>query len=357
MSIYTNWDPLQEVIVGDCYAPETLDKVLPKGAELQFNKILEETKEDLQNLADYLTRLKVKVHRPKVPEYKPYVDLGYFKIINPTAPVVPRDQYLAYGKTIYQTYTSMPDRYLDSVNYNHIFKEKFDAGYNWISQPPPVLKALQQDKWWANGQDIYHHTASNRILWHTATMFKCGDKLVTNTEGPGTEAGLEWMSRNLPAGTIVSAGRNYQKSWGHIDHGWFMTNDNLVFCANKSWVPEPLRNKEIVEFENLVDKFDDEKFIASYTKTGGKFTKEWIDTWLTEWKGYAQDVFFDSNVLVVDSQNVIFSNTQPKLFKMLEGHGITPHVVKQRHGLFWESGIHCMTLDLVREGESRSIIS
>ena len=81
-----------------------------------------------------------------------------------------------------------------------------------------------------------------------------------------------------------------------------------------------------------------------------------IDTWLNEWKGYAQDVFFDSNVLVINPQNVIFSNTQPRLFKMLEGWGITPHVVKQRHGLFWESGVHCMTLDLSREGDNRSII-
>jgi len=44
--IYTEFDPLQEVIVGDCYDPGDLDWALPKDTIDGFNKILEETKED-----------------------------------------------------------------------------------------------------------------------------------------------------------------------------------------------------------------------------------------------------------------------------------------------------------------------
>jgi hypothetical protein len=248
----------------------------------------------------------------------------------------------------------MPDRYLDSVNYYHIFKELFDRGYNWISQPPPVLKNLD-DKWWADGPTIYDEKLKDNVLWHTATMLKCGDKLVTNTSGPGNANGLEWMKRNLPSNTIVDAGQTHQKSWGHIDHGFFVVDDETVFCVNKQWVPEPLRNLNIIELEDLFEKFDDEKYITDYAQAGGKFTDAWIEKWLTEWKGYAQEVFFDSNVLVVDSKNILFSNSQPRIFKKLEKHGINCHVVTQRHGLFWEAGIHCLTLDLVRDGRNRSI--
>lgn len=347
MSIWTNWDPLKEVIVGDC--PN-------KASSNKLALILQETKEDLQSLSDYLTKLGVYVHRPKITHYPADINLGNFKIQNPTAPIVPRDQYLMYGNTIYQTYTSMPDRYVDSVNYYHIFKDFFDRGYNWLSMPPPILDSLV-DKWWANGEHVYHTQLKDRILWHTATMFKCGDKLITNVEGPGNKAGMDWMMRNLPKDSIVNAGNTHQHGFGHIDHGWFMTNDDLVFCVNKDWVPEPLRNKEIVELQDHFEKFDDTKFIADYSSTEGKYSDAWLDKWLGEWKGYAQEVFFDSNVLVIDSQNVLFSNYQPGIFKVMERYGINCHVVPQRHGLFWEAGIHCLTLDLVRAGNCRTVIS
>lgn len=344
--IYTNWDPLKEVVVGNCFYGHHRNKLA---------HIFEETREDLDTLADYLTKLGIKVHRPKVTRYPDNINLGNFKVKHATAPIVPRDQYLVYDTTIYQTYTSMPDRYLDSVNYNHIFKELFDKGHNWISQPPPVLDTLV-GKWWAEGDKIYGEQLKDQVLWHTATMFKCGDKLLTNTNGPGTQAGLKWMERNLPRETILSVGNTHQQGFGHIDHGWFMTNDDLVFCVNKEWVPEPLRNKQIVELQDHFEKFDDTKFIADYQSTDGKFSDAWLDKWLTEWKGYAQEVFFDSNVLVVDSNNVIFSNYQPGIFKVMEKYGINCHVVPQRHGLFWEAGIHCLTLDLVRDGCNRSVI-
>jgi glycine amidinotransferase len=356
MSIWTNWDPLKEVIVGDCYEPGVLDHALDTDARGKFNMILEETKEDLQNLANYISRLGVRVHRPHITLHKGDIDLGNFKVINPTAPIVPRDQYLAYGNTIYQTYTSMPDRYLDSVNYYHIFKEMYERGYNWISQPPPILDTLV-GKWWAQGLEVYFMQLHERLLWHTATMFKCGDKLVTNTNGPGTQLGLDWMKRNLPDNSIISSGQTFQDSYGHIDHGFFMTDDETVFCVNKDWVPIPLRNKNLIELSDHFEKFDDTKFINDYSSAGGKYTNQWLDKWLLEWKGYAQEVFFDSNVLVIDSKNVLFSNEQPRIFKIMEARGINCHVVKMRHGLFWESGIHCLTLDLVRSGERRSIIT
>jgi hypothetical protein len=344
--IYTNWDPLKEVIVGNC---------VDRDDHAILSKIFQETKEDLDILSEYLTKLGIRVHRPDVTNLPKDVDLGRFKINNPTSPIVPRDQYLMYGKTIYQTYTSMPDRYLDSTSYNHIFKEFFDKGYNWLSMPPPILDSLV-DKWWADGPRIYHSQLKDQVLWHTATMFKCGDKLITNVNGPGNSSGLEWMKRNLPTNTVIDTGATHQQGFGHIDHGWFMTNDELVFCVNKDWVPEALRNKEIVELQDHFQKFDDTKFITDYTSTAGKYSDAWLEKWLNEWKGYAQEVFFDSNVLVIDSHNVLFSNHQPGIFKVMERYGINCHVVPQRHGLFWEAGIHCLTLDLVRDGECRRIV-
>ena len=358
MAIWTNWDPLEEAIVGDSYSPGDLDWLVAPEIKDSVNGILQETKEDLNHLANLLTSLGVKVHRPRVVPYQRSIDLPDFSAKIPTAPTVPRDQYLAYGETIYQTYTSLSDRYFDSLAYYAIFKNLFDQGYNWISAPPPVL---EQSPIWPNEGPETYNRLNERLLWHTATMFKCGDALIVNNLGPGTTAGLEWAKRNIPNTRFINNNNTDMKNWGHIDHGFFMTDDDTVFCRTIDWVPECLLNKNIHEvgyipedriYGPLLDRWAEIN-----PQLGGKFSAERIDKWLTQWMGYYQKVNFDTNVLVVDSKNVVFSNNVPKkLFDLLDKQGITCHVSMQRHGYIWQGGVHCFTLDLKRRGQRRSII-
>jgi glycine amidinotransferase len=356
MSIYTNWDPLEEVIVGNCLTESNEHWNLDKAAKPLFDRILRETKEDLDHLADYLTKLNVKVLRPNPYSFPEQIDFSGFTITNPTQPIVPRDQYFVYDKTIYQTYTSMPDRYVDSYAYYDIFSDLFNQGYNWLSQPPPMIKNFPQDsKWYTVGEEIYGKELADKMLWHTATMYKCGDTLITNTQGPGTQLGLEWMKRNTNA-DIISNNSPYTNNFGHIDHGFYMIDDDTVICLEENWLPEALKNKKIINLQGLYYPFDYGKF-TSWTNTGqSKLDPEWLDKWLTQWKGYAQKVAFEANVLVVDSTNIIFSTRQPKVFDLLNKHGINCHVVEMRHGMFWEAGIHCLTLDVKRQGLKRKIV-
>lgn len=359
MSVWTNWDPLEEVIVGNCPSRCSSKWNLEPRARELFNEILFETKEDLDNLANKLTSLGVKVFRPTTTNFDQVINQGDLIIRNPTFPIVPRDQYLVYGNTVYQTYTSMPDRYLDSVNYYNIFLHLFKEGHNWISQPPPVLQNFNDNKkWFIEGQQIYHELYKNSVLWHTATMLKCGDALITNNLGPGSELGLEWMRRNTNA-TIINNDNTIVDNWGHIDHGFYMSDDNTVFCLNKRWVPELLRNKNVIELDSLTPKpaFDYQLFMEEWKTSKGKLTVEWLEGWISEWKGYSQEIAFESNNLVVDSKNIIFSIDQPKVFDLMSSMGIITHVCKMRHGLFWEAGIHCLTLDIKRKGLNRKVVS
>jgi len=358
MAIWTNWDPLEEVIVGDNYGPGELDWAVASEIKDSVNEILKETKDDLNHLADLLVSLGVKVHRPKVVPYQQPVDLTIFSAEIPTAPIVPRDQYLAYGDTIYQTYTSLTDRYVDSLAYYDIFRDLFDQGYNWLSVPPPILNQKLVNT--IKGQDRYREL-SKQLLWHTATMFKCGDALIVNNLGPGTARGLEWLKRNMSDTKFIENSNTSMKNWGHIDHGFFMTDDETVFCKDLHWVPDCLKNKRIFNVGPVPEDKVYQRLLASWAEQhphlGGKFSAERIDKWLNQWIGYAQKVQFNTNVLVVDSKNVIFSNHVPqKLFELLDKQGITSHVSMQRHGYLWQGGVHCFTLDLKRKGSRRTII-
>lgn len=345
MSVWTDWDLLEEIIVGDCYAPGDLDWCIPAEHQSEFNRILFETKEDLDSLEVLLTNLQVKVHRPKVFTYSDKIALNNFTVQQPMAPIVPRDQYLVYGNTIYQTYTSMTDRYFDSLSYYDIFQNMFVNGSNWISQPLPNLLDLPKDKSWYNrGQIIYHKIFSKQLLWHTATMLKCGDRLITNTLGPGTKAGLNWMQKNLPPSTVIHNPDTIMGNWGHIDHGFFMINDDTVICVDRNFVPKCLESKTIHEIGQFITAETIDPEVPLYQL-------------LDPSKGYTQVVAFNSNVLVVDSNNIVFDKHIPELVEFMNTINVKCHVSPMRHRKFWAAGIHCVTLDIKRRGNKRNIIN
>lgn len=354
--IFTEFDPLQSVIVGDIYSPGDIDHLLPKKSLASFNRILEETKEDLDNLANFLQKGNIEVKRPTVYDYPEKINLPNFIIDLPISPVVPRDQYKIQGDVILQTYTSYTDRYFDNLSYYSIFRELFEQGYNWLSQPSPMLQDLKTTDLWYMNCDTYHEKLSDRLLWHTATMFSVGDDIIINARGPGTELGYQWLQRNLRDFRFIENRDTIVKNYGHIDHGFIMIDDETVIHAGEEWVPSALKNKKLIDVKRFLPELNLERYKKDFAETNGKYDIEWLDRYLENWRGYNQEVCFDLNVLIIDRNNIVFGREIPELFSFLKRFGIECHVCQQRHMLYWEGGIHCSTLDLKRKGHKRSII-
>ena len=78
--------------------------------------------------------------------------------------------------------------------------------------------------------------------------------------------------------------------------------------------------------------------------------KEFIDPWLNKWVGYAEETVFEVNMLSVDENTIISLNYQEECHKKLREHGIEPIYCRFRHRNFWDAGLHCLTVDTVREG-------
>jgi len=354
--VYTEYDPLEEVIVADSYLPGDLDHLFPNKSLSAFNRILDETKQDFDILADFLTKGGVKVTRPQVMKYPGHIAMSNFEIKFPMGPTVPRDQYKVQGKTILQTYTSLTDRYFDGLSYYKIFSDLFDQGYNWVSQPsPPLVDVGPEDVWYVSGE-IYRTRLKDRLLFHTATMFPVGDKIIINSKGPGNDLGFEWLKRNLPDFKFIENHGTRAENYGHIDHGFIMIDDETVIHAGIDWVPLSLRHLKLIDVEQYVPKAQTTQYKQDYISAGGRYNLSWIEQYLDNWRGYNQDVCFDLNVLIIDKNNLIFGRPLPELFKYLKTFGIESHVCEQRHMLFWEGGIHCSTLDIKRRGDIRSII-
>ena len=354
--IYTEFDPLQTVIVGDCYVPGDLDNFLPKDSISSFNRILEETKQDLDNLANFLKKSNIEVLRPNVIKFDHHIEMPSFDVRLPICPIVPRDQYFVMGTDVIQTYTSYTDRYFDSLSYYDIFLSLFEQGYNWLSQPLPMIQNLGTHEHWYTNKNIYTDKLPNKLLWHTATMYKAGDSIIYNHYGPGSNLGLDWIKKNLPNYKFIQNTNTVFENYGHIDHGFLLIDDDTVIHAGIEWVPLCLRNKKLIDVKSYLPTINLDNYLNDYQSAEGRYSQAWLEKYLLNWRGYAQEVCFDLNVLILDSKNIVFGRELPELFQYLKTHGIECHVVAQRHGLYWEGGIHCSTLDIKRKGIKRNII-
>jgi hypothetical protein len=100
-------------------------------------------------------------------------------------------------------------------------------------------------------------------------------------------------------------------------------------------------------------KFRYENGPQSWYVTGQTPTPEfshYVNTYLTEWTGSVAETVFDVNCLVLDEENVVFSNYNKKVFDFCRKHNIEPIVCNMRHKYFFDGGISCVTQDIRRRG-------
>ena len=79
-----------------------------------------------------------------------------------------------------------------------------------------------------------------------------------------------------------------------------------------------------------------------------------VETWLQDWVGYVEETVFDVNVLMLDEHHCCISNpNNEQVNTFLKKHNVEPVYVPWRHRYFWDGGLHCITLDLYREGKQK----
>ena len=137
VSCYTEFQPLEEVIVGSPYDPDTFDSSENFNQEAKdlLKRVLTETAEDLEVLVDILKKESVIVQRPK-PLHNPLqkYTVGEFEIEYINQPLQPRDLIGFFGNKIIEAYTKDTSRYLETLCSRDILKEYYTYGAEWLSR-------------------------------------------------------------------------------------------------------------------------------------------------------------------------------------------------------------------------------
>ena len=344
--IYTEWGQLREVIVGRAYDPSSVEQFDDQEITDGMGRILEETEEDFQKLANLFVSEGVKVHRPTNVKLEPE-QTRYWRSEYPYPAICPRDFHVVYGDKILSTIGGDCNRYTESDYFVEIMMEKFKEGRNYISMPKPLLDTYYD--WYQNRED--------RILFHAANILKCGDTLVhtmpyvpdrpdgERIHGRGTYSGLDWLKRNIPDAKWAQ-----MPASGHADGKIALIKPGVLMCWNRKHIPEELKNWAVIDVnrKELPEYFN--KIKTQY------FYKNTVTDWLNHWIGFVDETVFDINVISLNENTLITNGYDTEVAAQLKQHGVEMVPFDFRHKYFWDSGLHCVTLDLARDGEPESYV-
>ena len=396
-SVHQPWDPLRVCVVGKSYPPEFYSFITNTRLRNLFERIATETEEDFQNLVTLLEKFNVQVVRPNVPIVQSDQLLTQRRRIPGPISMIPRDQMIMVGSDFFvfpydkisiksSGRSIIPTNWTEK-NYN-ILKGSdwpqeftpFEQLPDWIQEEcknrlqfklepgdndKEIISKSREFEWWSPVTDLvksagnpiienqYHDilnqiptngiTRIGRDLFFGISQSTDIDKIKKITEHffpdyrnhiVTTGGHIDGCFSPVKPGLIVSI--KDMPTYSQTFPGW-----EVVYLPGESW-------DKVKSFIDLKQKNQGKWWIK-----GSEYDDElirYVETWLQDWVGYVEESVFDVNILSIDQQNVIVNGYNKQAFDAFERHGVTPHICPLRHRYFWDGGVHCVTLDLDRDG-------
>ena len=371
-SVHQPWDPLRVCVVGKSYPPEFYSFITNPRLRSLFERIATETEQDFQHLVALLEKFNVQVVRPNVPTVQLDRLLTQNRRIPGPISMIPRDQMIMVGSKFFV----FPYRNISikAAGRTLIPTTEFRRGDN----PWEIVSKSKEFEWWSPITDLVmsagnqiienqHHEILNQIPSNGIT--RIGKDLFFGVSE--SDDGINRSSADIDnikklAEHFFPDYRNHiVTTGGHIDGCFTPVKPGLivsikdmptyadtfpgwevVYLAGESWT-------KVQPFLDLKKKNQGKWWIK-----GSEYDTElieYVETWLQDWVGYVEESVFDVNILVIDQQNIVVNSYNKQAFDAFERHGITPHICPLRHRYFWDGGVHCVTLDLDRDGVQQDV--
>jgi hypothetical protein len=349
---HNGFDPLKECWLGDCYQPAFFDYIENKKVRNVLKRISEETIEDLENIKEVMESNGVTVKRPQVHDFDTIHRISTYgrgeldsnlELINPSAPkhtdiplrrppMFPRDSQVIVGNTIYRMFPDKPSKSLSDC-YTHLYNE---LDQNSIVDGLPLGSGNQGPNVIRLGNTIILDGLPPDTYRYFNKLLKSKGYKIITAFNEGHSDGMYnaikdkiWISNGTPFNMEL-----YFPDWETFflpDAQWSDMSPFLQVkqkVDGKWWIPGEEHNDDLIDF---------------------------VGVWFSEWVGFCEETVWDVNVLSLNPQTVLCLTENKELFKWLRDRNIEPIVTPFRHRFFWDGGLHCLTLDTIRESDLNSI--
>ena len=387
-NVWNKWGKLKSVMLGDSYRSEFFREIKNNKIRSALQRIADETQEDLEYYEHVLKDFGCTVIRPTVNRSNSITDYTnpeqklQITSVNtvPRGPLQVRDNQFVAGNKLFVVMDHEKPIIDCLLNYNNsdvVYLNKLDINdhketRHWTENK---FNSIKGDSWktfneYKNNPNYFNelptHIKEEIIELHAYSSYEnyidapshtiIGRDLYVDSK---TSELYSYQEKKLLA-HIPNVRLNKLNIGGHNDSCFSILKPGVLLSLN-----------EIQEYKNTFPGWEvcylpDASFAAipEFMKLKEKVNGKWwvpgeedndeftyfVETWLQDWVGYVEETVFDVNVLVLDEHHVCVNNMNPTVIEFLKKHKMEPVHIPWRHRYFYDGGIHCITLDLEREG-------
>ena len=391
---WSPWDKLKSVMLGNFYDPHFFSTIQNDFIRHSLSKIAEETLEDLEYFEKVLKDFGCNVIRPKLNHNDTidrYIEDGKVNYINPfnrvrtvpRSPLQPRDCALVINDKLYITHGDHASIFEQLSLYNDEDQIILDFELDSLFE---VQKKFLYERYykvrktnkWPSLEKIETEDLSelDELTQSEINYFKkyAKQSMVHLLKAPcmtliGKDLYIEGALfelnkfKSIDFGTdlrynIVNEGGHSDGCFAPIKPGALMTVKDPYRYAKSfpNWdicyLPGHAKEGKLM---STLHKWKD-KIGGRWYIEGQEINDElvnFINIYLSDLTGFTIETIFDVNCLVLDENHICVSNLIPEVEQFFKKHKIEPIVVPFRHRHFHDGGLHCITLDLYREGEKK----
>ena len=378
LNSHNEWDPLKVVVVGTAEGftpgveiPDTRSVVIEDAMKLVKKACpqwyLDEVSEDLEGLCRIFRQASVSVLRPKWSEASSHFEApnwsaAGFDIYNV------RDIHIVFGDTLIVSAPSSRFRLFETYAFQELFyKNFFDEGFRWISAPLPKLKGdyiheIQRPqselesfednlhRRLSHGlSEIFHYLDEDEVIFDAANIIRLGRDVLFLVSSTGNRKAVKWLETVLGSDYRVHVTHAYRSS--HLDSTILPLRPGVVLLngarVNETTCPgvfhgwDKMYFTEVVPLPEAEVEFHQTVRVPVYKQLQEMGVASSINHISSPWAGL--------NVMSIDPETVLVHDRQTALISALEAKKFTVVPVRMRHCYTMLGGLHCTTLDVVRD--------
>jgi scyllo-inosamine-4-phosphate amidinotransferase 1 len=278
-------------------------------------RIIEETEEDLETFAEALRKLGIRVHRPATADFSEVRQVGRWRV-DGYAAYCPRDTILTVGTHAIETPMALRHRQDEARLLRHIMRT--------VRAPVPQLLDSIYDRSTLGVPTL----RNDEPVFDAANSLKCGRDILFLIANTGNQAGADWLQSFLGAEYRVHPVRGVY-AFVHVDSTIVPLRPGLVLLN-----PERVNESNMPAFLRRWDKIYAPEPVSIAADPAWGPASKWIAL----------------NLLSLSPELVVVEKHQTGLMRELARHGIESLPIQLRHTRTMKGGPHCVTLDLVRDG-------
>lgn len=345
---YTEWDPLEEVVVGRLAGgvfptwQESMADTMPHGSWRLFQENggkpmprehLERAEAELDGFAEVLRAEGITVVRPDImPNSRPFAT-PYWESSGGLYAGMPRDLLMVVGDTIIEAPMSWRCRYHEVDAFRGLIKSYFRRGASWLPAPrPQLVDELWRKENGSNGSGGDWAVNEFEPVFDAADFMRFGSDIVVQQSHVTNQFGISWLRR--------AVGDLYTVHCIEVDDPHAMHIDATI---------SPLAPGKLL--------VNPERFVPNELFDGWDIRPAPPSTLPTDWPMYFCSPWVTMNVLSLSPDTVVVESHEQPLIDALTEWGLRCIPVDFRHVYSFGGSFHCVTLDVRRAGSLRTYLN